>query len=80
MVENMVHDYVLRRTMLSGHLKAWLWQDEWHGLTMEDIRAIEKETAAELKKRREELTSAMANNDTCNDIKVVNDFGGSEPL
>ena len=73
MVENMVHDYVLRRTMLSGHLKAWLWQDEWHGLTMEDIRAIEKETAAELKKRREELTSA-------NDIKVVNDFGGSEPL
>ena len=40
-----------------------------------------KETAAELKKRREELNSAIANTDTCsNDIKVVNDFGGSEPL
>jgi len=80
-VENMVHDYALRRTMLSGHLKAWLWQDEWHGLTMEDIREIEKETAAELKKRREELNSAIPNTDTCsNDIKVVNDFGGAEPL
>ena len=32
-------------------LKAWTWQDEWHGLTMEDIRAIEKETQDLLKKK-----------------------------
>ena len=25
----------LRKTMLKAHLQAWIWQDEWHGLTME---------------------------------------------
>ena len=58
-VENMVHDYALRRTMLSGHLKAWLWQDEWYGLTIDDIRVIEEETAIELKRRRDVLSKAI---------------------
>ena len=31
-------------------LQAWTWQDEWFGLTMEDIRAIEKETAEMLRR------------------------------
>ena len=30
----------LRKTMLKAHLQAWVWQDEWHGLTMEVRRAI----------------------------------------
>ena len=77
-VESMVHDYALRKTMLNGHLKAWLWQDEWHGLSMEDIRVIEQETAVELKRRRDEL-NVKVSDDTRNDIKVINDFG-TEPL
>ena len=77
-VESMVHDYALRRTMLNGHLKAWLWQDEWHGLSIEDIRVIEQETAVELKRRRDELNVKISDN-TPNDIKVINDFG-TEPL
>ena len=64
--------------MLNGHLKAWLWQDEWHGLSMEDIRVIEQETAVELKRRRDEL-NVKVSDDTMNDIKVINDFG-TEPL
>ena len=32
------------------HFQAWTWQDEWYGLTMEDIRAIEKETAEMLRR------------------------------
>ena len=40
--------------------QAWTWQDEWHGLTMEDIRAIEKETQDLLKKK-------MANPDACSE-------------
>lgn len=28
--------------------KAWCWQDEWYGLTMDDIREIEKETQRQL--------------------------------
>ena len=27
-----------------AHRQAWAWQDEWHGLTMEDIRNFERET------------------------------------
>lgn len=32
--------------MLMGHRQAWVWQDEWYGLTIEDIRQLEEETKA----------------------------------
>lgn len=32
--------------MLMGHRQAWVWQDEWFGLTIEDIRQLEEETRA----------------------------------
>ena len=34
-IERFIHDVALRKTMLKAHLQAWVWQDEWHGLTME---------------------------------------------
>jgi len=37
--------------MLRAHRQAWAWQDEWFGLTMEDIREIERETQETLKKK-----------------------------
>ena len=46
--------------MLKGHLQAWTWQDEWHGLTMEDIRAIERQTAADLKRRMQVLNGEVS--------------------
>ena len=49
-IERFIHDVALRKTMLKAHSQAWTWQDEWFGLTMEDIRAIEKETAEMLRK------------------------------
>ena len=30
--------------MLRAHRQAWAWQDEWVGLTIDDIRKLEKET------------------------------------
>ena len=30
--------------MVRAHRQAWTWQDEWYGLTMEDIRRLEVET------------------------------------
>lgn len=30
--------------MLRAHRQAWAWQDEYYGLTMENIRALERET------------------------------------
>lgn len=41
----------LRYTMLRAHRQAWAWQDEWHGLTMEDIREIERQTQLDLQKK-----------------------------
>lgn len=29
--------------MVRAHRQAWCWQDEWYGLTIEDIRQLEKE-------------------------------------
>jgi len=73
-IERFIHDVALRKTMLKGHLQAWTWQDEWDGLTMEDIRAIERKTAADLKHDAENHLSDV---DTANkspaEIKDVSD-------
>lgn len=37
--------------MLRAHRQAWAWMDEWWGLTIEDIRNIEKETQSLLAKK-----------------------------
>lgn len=37
--------------MLKAHRRAWLWQDEWYGLTMDDIREIERQTQEILRKK-----------------------------
>jgi len=47
-MENFILDYALRRTMLKAHQQAWAWQDEWHNLTIEDIRRLEEKTQREL--------------------------------
>lgn len=37
--------------MLRAHRQAWAWQDEWHGLSMADIREIERQTQQALKRK-----------------------------
>lgn len=48
-VEQFVQDYV-RKTLVRAHRQAWTWQDEWHGLTIEQIRGVEKEIQESLAK------------------------------
>ncbi|KAG8597580.1 hypothetical protein GDO81_002329 [Engystomops pustulosus] len=43
-IERFIHDVGLRKVMVRAHRQAWCWQDEWWGLTIEDIRQLEKET------------------------------------
>ncbi|XP_061115472.1 membrane-associated phosphatidylinositol transfer protein 2-like [Conger conger] len=43
-IERFIHDVGLRKVMVRAHRQAWCWQDEWCGLTMEDIRQLELET------------------------------------
>ncbi|XP_065162391.1 protein retinal degeneration B isoform X4 [Atheta coriaria] len=50
-IERFIHDIALRKTMLRAHRQAWAWQDEWHGLTMEDIRELERQTQLALKRK-----------------------------
>lgn len=42
-VEQFIHDYI-RKTIVRAHKQAWTWQDEWRGMTIEQIRDMERET------------------------------------
>jgi len=53
-LENWVHDSVIRAILVLAHRKAFCWLDEWYGLTIEDIRAIEEETKRILDERLQE--------------------------
>lgn len=45
--------------------QVFCWIDRWHGLTMDDIRAIEEKTKEELDKQRQlgEVRGMKAEND-----------------
>uniref|UniRef100_A0A8B9KLU5 Phosphatidylinositol transfer protein membrane associated 2 n=1 Tax=Astyanax mexicanus TaxID=7994 RepID=A0A8B9KLU5_ASTMX len=61
-IERFIHDVGLRKVMVRAHRQAWCWQDEWYGLTMEDIRQLELETqlalAQKMAQYAEEATEA----------------------
>ncbi|XP_072520659.1 membrane-associated phosphatidylinositol transfer protein 2-like isoform X9 [Salminus brasiliensis] len=61
-IERFIHDVGLRKVMVRAHRQAWCWQDEWYGLTMEDIRHLELETqlalAQKMAQYAEEATEA----------------------
>ncbi|SPP89325.1 protein retinal degeneration B isoform X2 [Drosophila guanche] len=50
-LEKFIHDVALRKMMLRAHRQAWAWQDEWFGLTIEDIRELERQTQLALAKK-----------------------------
>ncbi|KAM9743191.1 membrane-associated phosphatidylinositol transfer protein 2-like isoform 6-T8 [Menidia menidia] len=64
-IERFIHDVGLRKVMVRAHRQAWCWQDEWYGLTIEDIRQLELETQLALARKMaqfcqgEEATEAV---------------------
>ena len=64
-IEKFIHDIALRRTMVRAHRQAWTWQDEWFGLTMDDIREMEKQVQEKLaeKMAKGELASNNSQDD-----------------
>lgn len=42
--------------MLRAHRQAWAWQDEWEGLTMDDVRRLERETQLILQRKLGRVT------------------------
>ena len=43
--------------MLRAHRQAWCWQDEYQGLTLEDIRKLEQETQEALRQKMAAVTA-----------------------
>ncbi|EDV21573.1 uncharacterized protein TRIADDRAFT_30191 [Trichoplax adhaerens] len=43
-IEWFIHNIAIRKTLVRAHRQAWCWQDEWFGLTIQDIRKLEEET------------------------------------
>lgn len=65
--------------MLRAHRQAWAWQDEWYGLTIEDIRKIERDTAEALKlKMSEYLIFDLCKITYCVSLCLVWNFGHRE--
>ncbi|XP_023026564.2 retinal degeneration B isoform X1 [Leptinotarsa decemlineata] len=65
-IERFIHDTALRKTMVRAHRQAWAWQDEWHGLTMEDIREIERQTQLALKRKMGHVEDEIDEDDNLN--------------
>ncbi|XP_028851440.1 membrane-associated phosphatidylinositol transfer protein 2-like isoform X3 [Denticeps clupeoides] len=57
-IERFIHDVGLRKVMVRAHRQAWCWQDEWYGLTMEDIRQLELETQLALAQKMAQFSCA----------------------
>ncbi|XP_026178023.1 membrane-associated phosphatidylinositol transfer protein 2 isoform X2 [Mastacembelus armatus] len=57
-IERFIHDVGLRKVMVRAHRQAWCWQDEWYGLTMEDIRELELETQLALATKMAQFSQA----------------------
>lgn len=47
-VEKFVHDHAIREQFVLLNRQAFCWTDEWYGMSMADIRAMEQQTAAKL--------------------------------
>lgn len=66
--------------MVRAHRQAWCWQDEWYGLTIEDIRQLELETQLALAKKMGHYSQNEEGGTETNGSSVSQDQDpGSEP-
>ncbi|XP_056146595.1 membrane-associated phosphatidylinositol transfer protein 2-like [Lampris incognitus] len=74
-IERFIHDVGLRKVMVRAHRQAWCWQDEWYGLTIEDIRQLELETQLALARKMAQysLADEGGTNTNCSSINQEQD-------
>uniref|UniRef100_A0A7N8XV31 Phosphatidylinositol transfer protein membrane associated 2 n=1 Tax=Mastacembelus armatus TaxID=205130 RepID=A0A7N8XV31_9TELE len=75
-IERFIHDVGLRKVMVRAHRQAWCWQDEWYGLTMEDIRELELETQLALATKMAQFSQAEEATEANGAEEVVVSSGG----
>jgi hypothetical protein len=67
-IEKFVAKTAQRKILLEGHRKCFTWLDEWHGLTMQDIRRMEAETAEAISRARKMALNKLS----CEDPEMPN--------
>ena len=55
--------------MVGAHRQAWCWQDEYYGLTMDDIRRLERETQRALQQKMAHINGGVAQDDQADQEK-----------
>ncbi|XP_021508427.1 membrane-associated phosphatidylinositol transfer protein 2 isoform X8 [Meriones unguiculatus] len=80
-IERFIHDTGLRRVMVRAHRQAWCWQDEWYGLNMENIRALEREVQLMLSRKMAQFLEEEGTSELCKDSTAQDQASGaaSEP-
>ncbi|XP_071401591.1 membrane-associated phosphatidylinositol transfer protein 2-like isoform X4 [Centroberyx affinis] len=72
-IERFIHDVGLRKVMVRAHRQAWCWQDEWYGLTIEDIRQLELETQLALARKMAQYSLTEEGGTEANGSSVTQD-------
>ncbi|XP_051017418.1 membrane-associated phosphatidylinositol transfer protein 2 isoform X6 [Acomys russatus] len=80
-IERFIHDTGLRRVMVRAHRQAWCWQDEWYGLSMENIRELEREVQLMLSRRMAQFSEEGGPTELSKDNTIQDQAPGvtSEP-
>ncbi|XP_069038019.1 membrane-associated phosphatidylinositol transfer protein 2 isoform X12 [Lepisosteus oculatus] len=87
-IERFIHDVGLRKVMVRAHRQAWCWQDEWYGLTIEDIRQLEHETQLMLAQKMAQFScseegeqngAAASPGDKDQEAKAISSIEAEEP-
>ncbi|XP_071946627.1 protein retinal degeneration B-like [Antedon mediterranea] len=76
-IEKFIHDIGLRKVMLHAHRQAWCWQDEYYGLTIEDIRELEEKAAQQLAEKMSTAHDDDENSSTEKDTLNHSNFNRS---
>uniref|UniRef100_A0A2K5Y0Z6 Phosphatidylinositol transfer protein membrane associated 2 n=1 Tax=Mandrillus leucophaeus TaxID=9568 RepID=A0A2K5Y0Z6_MANLE len=79
-IERFIHDTGLRRVMVRAHRQAWCWQDEWYGLSMENIRELEKEAQLMLSRKMAQFNEDGEEATELVKHEAASDQASGEPL
>ncbi|XP_064128190.1 membrane-associated phosphatidylinositol transfer protein 2 isoform X1 [Loxodonta africana] len=79
-IERFIHDTGLRRVMVRAHRQAWCWQDEWYGLSMENIRELEKEAQLMLSRKMAQFSDDDDETTELSREEATQDQASGEPV
>uniref|UniRef100_A0A8C9Q728 Phosphatidylinositol transfer protein membrane associated 2 n=1 Tax=Spermophilus dauricus TaxID=99837 RepID=A0A8C9Q728_SPEDA len=78
-IERFIHDTGLRRVMVRAHRQAWCWQDEWYGLSMENIRELEREAQLMLSRKMAQFSEDEGATEPAKDQDTQDQASGVPP-